>query len=62
MNIFLIAARNVLRNRGRTLLTVLGSAIAILAFVMLRTVLSSWMIAAEYAINPRVRFTHSFCD
>jgi putative ABC transport system permease protein len=58
MKLFLIAARNVLRNRGRTFLTVLGAAIAILAFVMLQTVLSSWNIAVEYAAKDRIGSRH----
>jgi putative ABC transport system permease protein len=58
MNLFLIAARNVLRNRGRTLLTVLGAAVAIVAFIMLRTVLSAWMVAADYAAKDRIATRH----
>lgn len=58
MKLFLIAARNVLRNRGRTFLTVLGAAVAILAFIMLRTVLSAWMVAAEYAAKDRIATRH----
>ena len=46
MNIGSIAARNILRNKGRTALTILGAAVAVLAFVLLRTVLSAWTVAA----------------
>ncbi|MBK6691400.1 MAG: FtsX-like permease family protein [Myxococcales bacterium] len=58
MKLFLISARNVLRNRGRTFLTVLGAAVAILAFIMLRTILSAWTVAAEYAAKDRIATRH----
>lgn len=58
MKLFLIAARNILRNKGRTLLTLLGAAIAILAFVMLRTVLTAWNVAAEHSAKDRLGTRH----
>ncbi len=58
MKLFVIAARNVFRNRGRTFLTVLGAAVAIIAFIMLRTVLSAWMVAADYAAKDRIATRH----
>lgn len=54
MTIGLLAAKNVLRNRFRTALTVVGVAMAILAFVSLRTVISSWEQAATYAAKDRL--------
>lgn len=39
-------------------MTVLGVAVAILAFVMLRTVLSAWTMASEYAAKDRVVTRH----
>ena len=53
-----IAFRNVGRNLFRTVLTLLGVAIAMLAFVLLRTVLSAWTIGAETAAQDRVATRH----
>jgi putative ABC transport system permease protein len=58
MNIAAVAAKNVLRNKFRTVLTVAGVAVAILAFVMLRTVLSAWTVAAEAAAKDRIASRH----
>ena len=56
--LFLIAARNLGRNWLRTILTVLGAGVALVAFVMLRTVLSSWEVGAEYAAKDRLGTRH----
>lgn len=53
-----LAARNAFRNRGRTSLTVLGVAVAIVAFVLLRTVVYSWNIAGEVAAKDRIATRH----
>jgi putative ABC transport system permease protein len=53
-----MAVRNLGRNKLRALLTVLGAAVAILAFVMLRTVLSAWYVAADYAAKDRIATRH----
>ncbi len=58
MKLLLIAFRNLLRNKLRTSLTVLGAAVAILAFVALRTVLSAWSAAADYAAQDRIATRH----
>lgn len=58
MNLASVAARNALRNRFRTLLTVLGVAVAIVAFVMLRTVIWAYTMAAEVAAKDRVVTRH----
>ena len=58
MTLIEFAARNALRNRFRTLLTVIGVAIAIVAFVLLRTVIYSWNIAAEYSAKDRIATRH----
>jgi putative ABC transport system permease protein len=58
IQLLLIAARNLLRNKGRTLLTVLGAAVAILAFVMLRTLLWAWGVAAEASAKDRIATRH----
>jgi putative ABC transport system permease protein len=54
MNLASLAARNVLRNKFRTVLTVLGVAVAILTFVLLRTVLGAWQRGAEFAPKDRI--------
>lgn len=53
-----LAARNAFRNRFRTMLTVLGVAVAIVAFVLLRTVVYSWNIAGEVAAKDRIATRH----
>lgn len=53
-----LAARNAFRNRFRTLLTMLGVAVAIVAFVLLRTVVYSWNIAGEFAAKDRIASRH----
>jgi putative ABC transport system permease protein len=53
-----LAARNALRNRFRTMLTVTGVAVAVIAFVLLRTVITSWNIAAEYSAKDRIATRH----
>jgi putative ABC transport system permease protein len=58
MTLFGLAARNAFRNPFRTSLTVLGVAIAILAFVLLRTVIVSWNAAADYAAKDRIATRH----
>ena len=58
MRLMTLGVRNVMRNRFRTALTVLGVAVAILAFVLLRTVLSAWTAAADYAAKDRVVTRH----
>jgi putative ABC transport system permease protein len=58
MKLLVIAVRNLSRNKLRTFLTVLGAAVAILAFVSLRTVLSAWSAAADYAAKDRIGTRH----
>jgi len=58
MTLIGLAARNALRNRFRTLLTVLGVAVAVVAFILLRTVIYSWNIAAEFAAKDRIATRH----
>lgn len=53
-----LAARNVLRNKFRTILTVIGVAVALMTFVLLRTVISSWEAAAQYAAKDRIATRH----
>ncbi len=54
MNLPTLAARNVLRNKGRTIWTVVGVVVALLAFMLLRTVLTSWNEATEYGAKDRL--------
>jgi putative ABC transport system permease protein len=58
MNLASVAARNALRNKFRTGLTVLGAAVAVLAFVMIRTVLAAWNVGADYAAKDRLGIRH----
>lgn len=58
IRLLLIAIRNLKRNKWRTFLTVLGAGVAILAFVLLRTVLSAWEVAAKYAAKDRIATRH----
>lgn len=52
-----LAARNVLRNKFRVMLTIAGVAIAVLTFVTLRTVLDAWS-NTEAAVKDRIVTRH----
>jgi putative ABC transport system permease protein len=54
VTLWTIAARNTLRKRFRTTMTVLGGAVAVLAFIMLRTVLDAWNVGVAYAAKDRL--------
>ncbi|MBX3231232.1 MAG: FtsX-like permease family protein [Labilithrix sp.] len=56
--LFFIAARNLKRSWFRTAFTVAGAAVALIAFVMLRTVLWAWNIGEEYAAQDRLGTRH----
>lgn len=58
MNLTSIAVRNVWRNRFRAAMTVLGVAVAVVAFVMLRTVVTATNVAVTYAAQDRVATRH----
>jgi putative ABC transport system permease protein len=53
-----IGIRNVWRNKTRTSLTVLGGAVAVLAFILLRTVLWAWNVGVEYSAKDRLATRH----
>lgn len=53
-----IALRYLGRHKFRTVLTILGVSVAVLTFVLLRTITSSWMRGAEYAAKDRVATRH----
>jgi hypothetical protein len=59
MNFGVLAAKNALRNRSRTVMTVLGVAVAILAFILLRTVLWAWTMASENGPDATAFFSAS---
>jgi putative ABC transport system permease protein len=58
MNLLTVAAKNVGRNKGRSFLTVLGASIAIITFLLLRTVLGAWYVGIEAAAKDRVATRH----
>lgn len=58
IDLFFIAARNLKRSWFRTIFTVAGAAVALVAFVMLRTVLWAWNIGAEFAAQDRIASRH----
>lgn len=58
MNLGTVAVKNVRRHVLRNVLTVLGVAVAMLAFVLLRTVLSAWTAGADHAAQDRVATRH----
>lgn len=53
-----LSVKNVSRNRLRAVLTVLGVATALLAFVFIRTTLDAWMTGAEHAAQDRLGTMH----
>lgn len=58
IHLFSIAARNLRRSWFRTLFTVAGAVVALIAFIMLRTVLWAWNVAAEHAAQDRLGTRH----
>jgi putative ABC transport system permease protein len=53
-----IGLRNAWRNRVRAVLTLLGVSIAVVAFLFLRTILSSWTAGVDYAAKDRLATRH----
>jgi putative ABC transport system permease protein len=58
VNLASLAARNILRNKFRALLTIFGVAVAILTFLLLRTIVYAWTVGAEFASKDRVVTRH----
>lgn len=58
MNLGVVAVRNLGRNKLRTLLTIAGVSVAIVTFILLRTVISAWTVAADHAAKDRVATRH----
>jgi putative ABC transport system permease protein len=53
-----LAVRNLARNKFRAALTIVGVAVAIIAFLLLRTVVWAWESGAEWAAKDRVVTRH----
>lgn len=58
IQLFLVAARNLKRSRFRTFFTILGAAVALLSFLMVRTVLWAWHVGEEAAAPDRLGTRH----
>jgi putative ABC transport system permease protein len=58
MGIATIAVRNLGRNKFRTVLTMMALTVAMLAFVLLRTVIWSWTVAVEQSAVDRIGSRH----
>lgn len=58
MNYATLAVRNLGRSRFRSIATVFGVATALVAFVLLRTVVTAWHVAADYAAQDRIAVRH----
>src|SRR5262245_50897674 len=54
MSFLILILRSAFRNRLRTMLTVIGVAIAIVAFLFLRTMVHSWYAGVENAQSDRL--------
>jgi putative ABC transport system permease protein len=58
VNLGVLAARNLTRNKLRVGLTIAAVAFAILAFLLLRTILWAWTMASEVAAKDRIATRH----
>jgi putative ABC transport system permease protein len=58
MNIATYSRRNLFRRRGRTILTVIAVAVAVLIFSLLRTVVWEWNAGADQAEQDRIAVRH----
>lgn len=58
MTLTSVAVKNIGRNLFRTVLTILGVLVAMMAFLLLRTVISSWLMGVELAAKDRVATRH----
>ena len=59
MKIFKLILRNAFRHKLRTLLTLVGIAVAVLAFTLLRTVVGAWYSGVEAASADRLITRHA---
>jgi putative ABC transport system permease protein len=58
VNIGTYPSRNLLRRKGRTILTVLAVAIAVLIFAVIRTMVVAWNAGADEAAKDRIATRH----
>lgn len=58
MELALLAMKNALRHKGRTMMTIMGVAVCVIAFMALRTVLTAWDVAAEHSMKDRLCTRH----
>jgi putative ABC transport system permease protein len=58
MSLIRIAVKNVGRNKFRTAMTIAGIAVAMIAFLLVRTVITSWENAADHAAKDRLGTRH----
>jgi len=58
MGLGTIAARNILRNKLRTALTLAGVTVAVVTFLLLRTFIWSWSASAEQGARDRIGIRH----
>ncbi len=54
----MLAARNVTRNKLRTVLTTLGVAVTVLTFLLIRTVVAAWYVGVDAASKDRIATRH----
>jgi len=59
MKIFKLILRNMLRHRLRTILTLVGIAIAVMAYGLLQTVIGAWYVGIEASAADRLVTRHS---
>ncbi|HEV8341516.1 MAG TPA: FtsX-like permease family protein [Candidatus Binatia bacterium] len=59
MALIKLILRNTLRHKLRSLLTILGIAVAVMAFVLLRTVVTAWYIGVEASAANRLITRHA---
>ena len=59
MRVFKLIFKNALRHKLRTFLTVLGIAIAVMAFGLLRTVVTAWYVGVEASAANRLITRHA---
>ncbi len=58
MTLLEVAAKNALRNKFRTSMTILGGIVAVVAFVLLQTILYAWSKGVDYAAKDRIATRH----
>src|SRR3989337_1846650 len=59
MRVFKLIFKNALRHKLRTFLTVLGITIAVMAFGLLRTVVTAWYVGVEASAANRLITRHA---